>query len=74
MTCETCKYWQPVGGREKLGECRINPPVANLYGVLGSFNRDALRRNVGLFPITEPGDWCGQWTANPEPDGGIGLA
>jgi len=63
--CETCQYWlchvkqaDPVS-REVIGEgwCRIYPPVVHPQGKESNFT-NFLR---GEWPVTEGGDWCGEW-------------
>lgn len=51
MTCEGCKFYDPVKSEEKKeGACRRNPPV--MHAVPGGFQT--------MFPIVAPTFWCGE--------------
>ena len=54
--CRTCRYWDAGAERQEadVGECRRMPPQAG--EVCGG-------RLTGLFPETDPDDWCGEWKA-----------
>lgn len=53
--CKTCKFWEEKPpdrmGHLQPGKCRRNAPVREAQ----------VSRGAGLWPLTGPGDWCGQW-------------
>ena len=60
-SCKTCRFWEPGllndAGKgthvaKDRGECRKDPPVANLQD-----------NHRGLWPICLATDFCGAWEA-----------
>jgi hypothetical protein len=62
MTCDTCMYWvrQKKGflASDAQGQCRRYPPVS---------------QGIGVFPITESSEWCGEWSAILQPLTDVGF-
>lgn len=58
--CETCRFWDDSDASIEggFGRCRRSPPV------LGEdVSPDA---SLGRWPLTEVGNWCGEWQAQME--------
>lgn len=55
--CYSCRHWLGQGVRERgpKGQCRRFPPVVTD------------RAPQGSFPITDSGDWCGEWLKGAVP-------
>lgn len=55
--CIDCRYYEPIQGMEKIGECRIDPPRAP------ATQPKDWRREVYIAPVIaiSPDFWCGQW-------------
>jgi hypothetical protein len=53
--CENCVYWEAIEGpRETDGRCHRHAPSV------------ALNPDVNtVWPLTAPGDWCGEWKEQP---------
>lgn len=74
--CSNCRYWDPLNGMEDrtrtigwqeavrhgAGLCRFDPP-SRVWRYAG--NTSAVSTQ---WPITEPGDWCGQMLPLPAED------
>lgn len=58
--CETCRFWEVFDSTEPSdGWCRRYPPTVVADHNEGNGNAD--------FPITKPGEWCGEWQAKRVP-------
>jgi hypothetical protein len=57
QACGSCHYWRREGSRRAgWGQCRRMPPA------LPAVRTDKLKL-VGVWPVTEERDWCGEWRA-----------
>lgn len=69
-TCKGCAFWEQFE-QGKNGFCRINPPVINSQLNLAVKDRDQSLSvdegfeilSGGTWPVTTPGDWCGEYKA-----------
>jgi hypothetical protein len=52
--CENCDFWDKT--QDILGICRRDPPKPNPEG------------EYCLWPITAPGDWCGEFEPRMDED------
>ncbi|MFM2044563.1 MAG: hypothetical protein RLY86_3139 [Pseudomonadota bacterium] len=61
--CCNCRHWLGAGLKQRgpKGQCRRNPPTITE------------RAPFGAFPVTDSGDWCGEWTRVPGLPPGAGL-
>lgn len=50
-TCSTCRFWQPK--HDASGECRVHAPQLD--------QRGEQRLAIGLWPLTDRSEWCGEW-------------
>jgi hypothetical protein len=58
--CADCKFWGAIGVSKQIGDCQKYPPKA-FPPPKGS--------DVGVltvWPMTEEGDWCGEFEAANE--------
>jgi hypothetical protein len=54
-SCGACRFWRREGSRRAgWGQCRRLPPA------LPAVRTDKLKL-VGVWPVTEERDWCGEW-------------
>ena len=64
--CRTCTFWKPVSNGE-AGHCRRYPPARDMDfrvdAELDDFttNGAAFDRRAWQHPVTDGGDWCGEW-------------
>lgn len=57
--CGTCRFWRPETTSDApagWGQCRRMPPT------LPAIDDEKLV-HVGMWPHTDRGDWCGEWSA-----------
>lgn len=69
--CETCRYWNHDGREpqhgDTQGDCRRYPPV-----IVPTFDIDTTGEVSSAWcyhPVTDNGDWCGEWQAKRTPAG-----
>ena len=61
--CETCKFWEEDRGKFGFGVCRKNAPTP----VTRILKRDVSDDDfLAMWPVTDCGDWCGEYKENPE--------
>ena len=58
-SCFNCKYYQPSVKQSKVCCKRFPPTIAVRNFLFVSMIK-------GYFPITFPGEWCGEWHARGE--------
>jgi hypothetical protein len=70
--CGTCRFWQEGtdatwpnnrGESDTTGHCRRLPPV--MVGKAVDPACDQSRYLATQFPVTDSGDWCGEWRSKP---------
>lgn len=59
--CGNCVYVEPNTAAERVGTtglaahlCRRHPPT---------FSPDPLSGHIGVWPVVDDDDWCGEWVA-----------
>ena len=68
--CDNCRFWQQLywepptrSDYREVGECRRSSPT--LVGEMRGARAGIHRR---VFPVTEEGDWCGEWEGTDRKD------
>jgi len=55
--CSSCVYWKAFDLRERVGQCRCDPPRVSVLRIQQSSPKEA----TAVWPVTKRDEWCGHW-------------